>query len=527
MTPFLQFRLWSRQGPTSERLAAALVGVIVIALVAWAVVPSATGSSSSRGGATALASSGQSNSTIAGGTGVQGGPVVGGVGTAPGQAGVPAVTPGGSPAPAGAGTTSGPSGGVASGNVGSPVGPAAGSQCAGLKSSDSGVTPTQITLGVILVDLGQLNAAIGIPTFQDEEKAYNAIFDSYNKQGGVQCRKLVARYYRDNVLDTSGEQAACLQIQQDGVFAVLNNFDTPQEFNCLAQRHIPNVFYTSPHTPAMRQYWPYVMSYDPDYDRLVKDYVAGVQQLGLLKGQKIGVLLQSCYAELNSDIMTAFDSVGISSSKLPTYNFGCPAGASDTPDQAQQAALQFKSAGVTLVMETARNTVVDFANAAQNQGYTPKYAIMNDQSMSLIADNSAPPPTSLNGMVAITTDAEGEFNTPGFHTDPATLACAQIMNRLGLSPPDDQHRLAGQLDGSGCDTAAVLVAAMTHAPTLTRTALAAGLAQAGPLALSYPAGQMRVSDPNVPTGGPSWRPAQWYTSCRCFRITDLQWRPGY
>src|SRR5256885_1826940 len=82
------------------------------------------------------------------------------------------------------------------------------------------------------VDLGPANETIQLPSVADLQKAYNAVFDYYNAAGGVQCRKLVPKYYSDNVLDVSSEQAACLQMQQDKVFAVFNNLFTPQEQTC-------------------------------------------------------------------------------------------------------------------------------------------------------------------------------------------------------------------------------------------------------------------------------------------------------
>ncbi|MHB8467453.1 MAG: hypothetical protein ACYDD7_21775, partial [Acidimicrobiales bacterium] len=262
---------------------------------------------------------------------------------------------------------------------------------------------------------------------------------------------------------------------------------------------------------------------------MIKVYVFGAQQLRLFAGQKLGILEQACYPEENTDITADLASIGIPAGKVSTYNYGCStsAGAPSTPDQNQAAALQFRREGVTLVLQTARAVVQDFANVAQNQGYTPKYVMMNDQSMSLIADSSTPIPSSMNGTISITTDAEGETNTAGWRTNPATATCAKIMNRLGFPPPDDQHRLTGQLNGSGCATTAVLVAAMTHAPTLTRAALAQGLALAGALDLSYPAGPMHVTDANNPAGGQSWRPAEWYTACSCWKVLNLTWSPGW
>jgi hypothetical protein len=526
MKPFLQFRLWTRQGPPAERVLAAVAGIVALALVGWAAVPAGSGSRLRVASPSALGSPP--------GT------------TAVGASGSSAA--GSSSGPTGSIASSGSTGGAASpgavagplvGSAGPGNGGQAGPASAGCDraSNEKGITPTQITVGVILVDLGQLNPTLGIPSYGDEQKAYDALFADYNKRGGVRCRTLVPRYYRDNVLQASSEQGVCLQIEQDGVFAVLNNLYNPQEFNCLAQRHIPNVFYTAPHTPAMQQYSPYVMAPVADYHRLIKDYVLGAQQLGLLSGQKIGILEQACYPEENTDIEADLASIGIGANKLTRFNYGCNTNVvtADTPDQNREAVLQFQSSGVTLVLQTARAVVQDFASSAEQQGYKPKYLMMNDQSMALIATSSTPIPTSMDGTISITPSAEGETNTAGWQMDAATADCTKIMTGAGVRPPrdpqgspqSDNQKLALELNGSACDAVAVFVAAASHAPSLVRSALAQGLALAGPLNLSYPDGPMHVTDPNDPTGGQSWRPAQWYTACNCWKVMDLRWRDGW
>ena len=538
MKPFLQFRLWFHQGPPSERVLAAVAGAVVVVLAVWALVPSGSGSS-------VFAGAGGLSSSASGSVATSPGETIGS-GGAPGSAASSGAASSSAAGDLGAQSASSPGSGSVTGTAssapaattsgtGSPSGPTGGGSGASAPAScnqattGTGVTSSQITIGVILVDLGSLNSTLGIASYQDEQKAVNAVFASYNKAGGVLCRKLVPKFYGDNVLDASSEQALCLQIQEDKVFAVINNLYNPQEFNCLAQRHIPNLFYTSPHTPAMREFYPYVLAQPADYDRMIKDYVFGAQQLGLFKGQKIGILEQTCYPDENTDITADLASIGIAANTVSTYNYGCStnAVAASTPNQDLAAVLQFKSAGVTVVLQTARATVQNFADSAQGQGYTPKYVMMNDQSMALIANSSTPIPASMNGTISITSDAEGESNTPGWRIDPATAACAKLMTGAGEAPPDDQHRLAGQLDGDDCALAAILVAAMEHAPALLGADLAQGFAQAGPLALSYPSGPTDVTNAQDPAGGQSWRPAEWYTACSCWKVTNLKWSPGW
>src|SRR3982751_311127 len=70
MRPFQEFQLWARRAPTGERVAAGVATAIVIALLAWLLVPGsserATNISADGGGSGA--SLGQTSGTAAGGT---------------------------------------------------------------------------------------------------------------------------------------------------------------------------------------------------------------------------------------------------------------------------------------------------------------------------------------------------------------------------------------------------------------------------------------------------------------------------
>jgi hypothetical protein len=524
MKAFQEFRLWSRQGPVPERAFTAVAAILAVGLLAWALVPASSNPLSAAANAgVAGRTSAQPTTTTTPGAVTPGSTVPAGS-----SSGSQASTGGviGAAAPPDA---SGSSGGVATAPAvgGSSVTPTTPASPSCLSGSTTGISSTQIKVGVVVVNLGALNALLGVPSAQDEEAMYNAVFNLYNGFGGIQCRKVVPVYYGDNVLSASGEQALCLQIQQDGDFAVINNMYNPQEFNCLAQASVPNLFYTSPQTPAMQQFYPYVLSSTTDYDRLIKDYIFGAQQLGLLSGQKIGIIEQSCYPEQNTAITADLASIGISIAS--TFNYGCDTSSAepDTPAQDLSAVEQFHSAGITTVLETARAIITDFATYAQLQNYHPKYVMMNDQSMALIADNSGAISPNFNGAIAITTDQEGGSNTPGYQPNAATTNCDKLASAAGQAPADDQHRLAGQLDGEACGQVAILAAAMQNMTALSRTALAGGLVKAGPLTLSYPDGPMDVTNAQDPTGGQQWRPAEWYTSCTCWKVTNLAWSDGW
>jgi hypothetical protein len=527
--PFFQFRLWLQRGPTTERALVIVSTAVVLALLVWVSIPTGQSPESS------LAVGGPAGST----TGQQAGPgaVQGpGASAAPGQtggatAGSGAV--GGTGGPGGGGTGPRTTGGAAPGTTsggtstnGNTAKSPTSTGCSDAASNEVGVTSKQILLGVILLDLGQLNSFVGIPSQDDQKKAYNAIFASYNSKGGVRCRALVPKYYADNPLDASGEQATCLQIVQDKVFAVLNNLGGSQSLTCLPQRKVPGIWYTPPTTVVMKQFSPYIISHMPDYDRLIKDYVVGAKRYKFFDAMnKLGIIEMSCVDDQNKAIAKELAAIGIHKDQIDIYDYGCPTAVS-SPDQDQAAALQFQRNGVTHVMNTAYTYITNFASAAEKQNYKPHYAIAEDGAMAAIAYTRPPPVNSFDQTLAVTSDQVGAENTKGVTVSPATLECSKLMKSIGLATPTTPGAEAGALYGNGCAVTKLFAAAVTNAPTLNRTSLTVGVSRAGELDLSYPPGPMHVTSPSVPTGGQWYRGARWYTSCQCWRVIDKVFHPG-
>jgi hypothetical protein len=514
MTPFMHFRLWARQGPASERGIVAVATGLLLALVVWAFVPTGTG------GKSAVAATGRSGATAT--TARATGPA-GPEGAADGAAGLA----GGSATAVAGGAAANP----AAGGPAAPGGPAAqgasgGSQCDN-QATDVGVKENEISVGVVLYSLGQSNSLLGIPPDEDSIKMWNAVFDHYNQLGGIQCRKLVPHYYKDFVLDSSSGHAACLQMQQDGVFAVLNNLFNPENRNCVPQAGIPNFWATSPDTAVVQQFSPFVLGYVPDYDRLERDYAFGAQANGFFDGMgKLGLLEQSCYPARVSALRNNLARVGIGQDKISAYNFGCPAQL-PTADQTTAAALQFKRDGVTHVMSSYREAPPEFAKAAEAQSFKPKYAFVDDQFSSL-ANNANPQfPASLDGAIIIEKSQDGAEFVPGTPMSPATDECAAIATSVGLAKPTDTGTLAGELFALACIDVKSLVAAGSATMPLTRAGLAGGLATTGNLDLSFPAGPANFSNPNFPLGAQFWRTSQYHADCHCVKVLDATFRPEF
>src|SRR5205814_9586224 len=184
MRPSQEFRFWARRAPTGERVAAGVASLVVLALVAWLLLPG------SERAATNLAASG-------GTSGASGGEASGAnaAGPAAGNQGAAAATPGSAPGGGGgvAGGSAAHAAAPGAGGGSGPVGPG----CPPLAAGTKGVTATQIRIAVMIVDIAgpAADSTFGIAAPDQQRADYNAILDSINKAGGIACRQVVAQYY--------------------------------------------------------------------------------------------------------------------------------------------------------------------------------------------------------------------------------------------------------------------------------------------------------------------------------------------
>jgi hypothetical protein len=539
MTPWQQFRLWLHEGPLPEKLMTGVASGLVLALVAWASVPAMQSDGSTpiaAAGATlppATPDAGPASVAPSGDAVI---PSAAAVPTASVSAGpsaplAPSTAPLGAvgPQPPSGPRTSTPPGKRPGSATTTTAGPTRASTAAAstaapcpVGATDVGVTPQTITVGVIIYSLGAANSLINLPSTQDWQKAYDAVFSDANAKGGAACRKLVPRYYIDNPVDSNSEHSMCLQMVQDKIFALLNNPFSTSEQTCPAKQHIPNIWATPPHTPDVRQYAPYILSWQGDFDKLIHLYIRGAQADGWFNGmKKLGILEQTCYPDENTDIVNELKAIGIDPGQASVFNYGCTGNPTD-PQSDQQGVLQFKTAGVTHVLNVAYAFDATFSAVADQQNYHPKFAHMEDASAQAIESGTTKPGNSYDGTLLIESIPTGAVNTPGYRWNQTTDDCVKAMARVGLPSPEKEP--VAKYYGLACADVETLVAAVAHAPALQRTQLGIGLSRSGVVELSYPAGPLGVTDAAVPTGGQVYEPAQWYTSCQCWRITEARWR---
>jgi hypothetical protein len=303
----------------------------------------------------------------------------------------------------------------------------------------------------------------------------------------------------------------------------MNNLFNTTDQTCIAKAKIPNFWATPPHLPDVQKYSPYIMSYQPNFDELIKHYIHGAKNLGFFDGmRKLGILEQTCYPDENTAIARELRSVGIDPGQASVFNYGCDSSSvNGDPSKDTAAVLQFKRAGVTHIVNVAYANDANFSRAADQQQYHPKFAHMEDASATAIQTGTQKPGNSFNNTLLIETIETGAPNTPNYHYNRATMDCTKIMHSVGL--PGPQEKPDAVYFGLACNHIAMFAAAAARAPALVRSQIATGLSKVGDISLAYPAGPERYDDPAVPTGGQYWRPGRWVTSCECWRVTDVRW----
>jgi hypothetical protein len=525
VTPFLEFRSWLRSGPAAERLLTCVAGSVVLAMLVWASLPVEDGA---RDGAATDALLGGSPTTAGAdgsAAGVNAGAAAGGASGSDRTVVSSASSGRGAGATPSTGSGAGGPTGSTPGTATRTPGTTSTTGCGALTATDVGVTARQILVGVSLPDLGGLGTAFNVPSFEDQRRGWEAVFAVRNRAGGVQCRKLVPKYYRDDVTSSTAEHATCLQMQQDKVFAVIQNFYFPSESTCLARAKIPNLWYIPPHTDQVKHYHPYILSYQPDYDRLVRSYVRGAQGLRWFAGhKKVGVLEGTCFPDLNRAIDRELTAIGIAPSERSTFNYGCDPGAPSQPEKDTQAVLQFKREGVTHVLSVAYGRSFSFSSVGDGQDYRPKYAVMDDGQVAGSNHGASPVGQSFDGALAIAVSQQGAVDTPGLAVRPATAECRRIMRAAKLPDP---LTTSGAAYGLPCAGVEMFVQAAARAPGLTRRSLATGLAGVGELDLSFPAGPVVFGDRANPSGGGFWRPLKFDHAANCWRVASPAFRKDF
>ena len=541
MTPFMQLRLWWRRGTVAQRASASLATLIVLALAAWVLIP--TGSDD---GATTVASGGGVG--VQGGTGGNLGGQTGKGTKAGGQTGSGGTTKasgsGGSSqsSAGGGGSSSGgatPGAAPAAGQQGG--GPASGAPAAGggkqcLQAPDGtpGVSDDEIHIAVGVLELAGAigNSAAGVASAEELERIGQAAIDDINGRGGVQCRKLVGKFYRGNPINQDQQRATCLEIVQDRpfLFSDAGAFAYPfGSYNCLSQQEVPTITPVNITGSDVERFAPYVASLTSDSRTAMYTAVFGAKAVGAFdprKGfKKLGLLFEDCTPEFNREMEAALAKAGVTKSQISKYEFPCPPGGFAPPSQMSQAVIQHRRDGVSHVMFlTGGGSQKPYTQTADGQGFHPTY-LFNDYNGMMVTAGTATGPSgdTIDGAIGITTGRFGEDTTPGFQPGPGTKRCQAIIKKAGLSP----DYVYGKQGGTMCDAIWAAEAAMKGAQTLTREAALPGLFNAGTIQYSYPSADATYRAPAKFYGGDTWWAVTFRQDCNCWRASNPSRKPSF
>jgi hypothetical protein len=525
MRPFQVFRLWVKRGPATERAAASAVALLVVALLAWIVVPSSEGDAQ--------------DVTAAGGSGT------GGVGVTDGVSG-PAASGGGSATANAAGNSAdggtGPTpaldvGGAAAASEPGPTTPEGAASgeapaCASPSGTVRGVTDEEVHVAVALTEIvgPAANDVFDLPPPAEQEVNFEAVVAGINRDGGVACRTLVARYFIANPADESQMMQLCRDIAGSDVFAVIDTgslASRPAVLACVGQQGLPyfGAFFIT--ETARQQFYPQVFSvYTKEH--LYWATAFGLRDLGFFDPSngfvKLGFIYRDCEREAIAAFRDWIREAGVPDAQLVPYNVGCGA-AFANPADLQQAVLTFQREGVTHV--TAGNFMGDlpvFTNLAQQQGFRPRYGFPDETIVSLSGGSRAPNPDNIANAITVTLSRSAENQTPGMTPTAGTQRCDSYYQAAGRPPTYEQDEIAG----NACNQLWMLQAALNRAPELSIAALPSGLRATGSIDFSFPQGPNDFTGDGVTTGGQFWRVAQFMPACDCWQVVEPEFqRSGY
>jgi hypothetical protein len=511
MTPFEQFRIWLRRAPAGERIGSGIVAAVVLALLAFLVIPVTQSDGDEETQDVAAATSGETTSTIAG---------------------QPAVT--GPEAPSADGTiagATGPTGAVTGSGTRVPVaGSTAPAGCTSPPGSDQGISGSEIKIAITLTNIvGPAgNNTFGVPSVDEQELDYKLAIDALNKERGVACRKLVAQYYPVNPADKNNQQGTCLDIASTKVFAVIDagGYYGQPSVSCYPQHELP-FFGTGRLSDKQRDdSYPYLFG-TGGYSDLYGNGVRALTQAGFFSEvgtlKKLGFIYRSCF-DLHKMVKDLILDAGVKAENIVEHSVGCPDGNFANPADIQQAILKFQQNNVTHVTEAFFfSDFANFTKVAQGQSFKPKYGILDDSIIPTTQGNLHVDYDNVEGALIVTSDRYGDEGS-GIAPNAATQKCDAI-HKAAKRPPTYQQMVG--FGGVACNQIWVLAAAIEHAPALQRKSLADGLHAAKTYETAYPRGPVDWTAPKAMFGGQFWRMQRFDKACTCWKVSDPAFHPRF
>ena len=510
MAPFLQFRLWLREGPVGERVAGAAGAAVLVGLIVLATIPvrDHDGGSIVAGGALGEATTKQAGDDVQ-----------------------PAVDPDAATSPTatessalGVGRTSSSGGGAVTSSGG---GATATDACANLTASARGVTPTEVHIDTSLVYLA---GPVGNATFhirEDSHAIVDAIVAEINESGGVACgRKLVVKKYDVNPIDPTDGQSKCLQIQADQPFLDLDfaGYVTPASRACFEQAKLLFKTGTSIGETELKSAYPYAYSSMATSEKQVRDMVLGLSERGYFaapKFQKLGIFTDKCDPHVTAEIEANLTKAGVKPNQISKFELECELVA--PPNEISQAVLQHKVDNVTHVLLAASiSNSQNYVRIAGQQGFHPIYGV-TDYGSNMAAPTASTWDPSFDGAVGISSTRSGDLNSGMRSSEVEWCNKALVDHHV----PGIKTELEDGTALTACDGFNLFRIVMNKlGATPTQSGYMQTLARIG-FWHSAIDGDSVWDRPGKATGGDFHRAISWHRDCTCWKVIDPAFKPGF
>jgi hypothetical protein len=372
-------------------------------------------------------------------------------------------------------------------------------------------------------DLGAAFAAVGatLLTGSDPWSTFiQPVVDHLNANGGIGGRQIVPVYHETDPANGSfaaQAQAVCSHFTEDEpVFAAIGLVVDPSLIDCLRDRRTPFLAQSAivldettwgPNRGFL--YQPFAIR----TERLAPAWVDALVDLDYFEGAgRVGVLRldEGNHARFSADhLRPALARHGIAvAEEVALRPPGSAGEAGDLFAGANNAALRFRSAGVTHVVLVPSGGALPFVfmQAAESQGYRPRYALNSLEVPAFVAPNA--PAAQLEDAVGLgwLPASDVHFREVPHGVNPAEDLCNELTDRNG----DEAKRY--------CDALFFLRDALAVAPSLSPEGLLSGAESLGD-GFNSPWTFATRFGPGRYDGAAAVRPFAFVTDCACFRYT--------
>lgn len=429
-----------------------------------------------------------------------------------GPGGPPLAGPSGASAPG----TPEPAPPVGAATTSTPAGATTVSTAVARRATDVGVSAESIKLGFLLLDLGSV-ARIGV-SVQGDPAGQRASFDGFvaeiNSRGGIHGRKVVPVYKSFDPLSEDSMREACVYLTRDAkVFAIY----APGAFSgspllCITEEgRTPLVYAGNVGTPSefVRRSGGRLFSIVQASDRMMPNWANELHQIGALRGRRIGVLTSESsdpgQSVIKGALVPALERLGYEVAHVSRLSGDISTGASQVPVEVQQ--MRSKRVDFVFLAATTVQTT-QFVQAADNQGYRPRYSISDWGGMANDTSNQNMPP-SYDGTILIAQSRVGGARVKE-PEGAVQRACREVYERQTKRKfPEDRGRVDAE-----CQGVRILEGGLQAAgPDLTRASFVAGVQRLGTFEMSnWYAGSFRPGKFDAV----DWsRAVRWQGDCTC------------